>query len=371
MANYKLEQFSSTVDEYSNLVNNIFDEFFQIWNSQTGRKSVSKYRLLRGPNGEFATFTPDLKDSDEVKVFGYFQENDYYGKIFLSETLLSESVSYETLRDIAGHEFAHFIDYCVNSNLGHGASFREICEVLGVENDEANLKTSLNEASKTSNVLEKIKKLLALSESSNINEAQSALLKAQKLMREYGISGEEDSSKKIYRIILTKYNNFTTEISSIIQIVKKISNCWVALFHEGGTSIAYAHGTKTECELASYLFDYLQRELAYHFNVAKKEHKLSYGAKKSFYIGVETEMMSKLRKQEAESQNNALVCYDAKNEEASKELIYKSQKFTKKSRSNEISNTGAYLSGRETGRNLRIQNGITGSNSGNSGFYLS
>jgi hypothetical protein len=175
-------------------------------------------------------------------------------------------------------------------------------------------------------------------------------------------------------VILTPYNSYTTEISTITSIVKKISNCWILLskgrIDDKRTNIIYAHGTKTECELASYLFGYLKRELEYHYLQAKREQNLSYGAKRSFYLGVEHEMIKKLKTQEAETGNKALVQYDKENEEASKELIYKSTKFSTRSVSAAISNAEAYLSGRETGRNLKIHNGITNSGSKNSGFYL-
>lgn len=375
MANYKLEQYSSVSEEFSNLAENIFSDLSSVWNSSSEKK-VSLYRLTSGPNGEKAFFSPNLKSSDGAKCLGYFESNGYYGRILLSEELLSEAVSYETFREVVSHEFAHFVDYTIFNHVGHDGTFKTVCEILGIENNGVALKNSLTEVAKTSSVLEKIKKLLALSESSNINESQAALLKAQTLMREYGISERESSTEKIYRVILTPYNSYTTEISTITHIVKEISNCWLLLsqgkIDDKQTNIIYAHGTKTECELASYLFDYLKRELKYHYLQAKREQNLSYGAKKSFYLGVEHEIIKKLKTQEAETGNKSLVQYDKENEEASKELIYKSAKFSFSTKlvSAAIRNAEAYLSGRETGRNLKLHNGITNSESKNSGLYL-
>ena len=47
---------------------------------------------------------------------------------------------------------------------------------------------------------EKIRKLLALSESPNIHEAKSALLKARQLMAEHGITAPTDDSQKVAQI---------------------------------------------------------------------------------------------------------------------------------------------------------------------------
>ena len=47
---------------------------------------------------------------------------------------------------------------------------------------------------------EKIRKLLALSESPNIHEARSALLKARQLMAEHGIAEPPDDSQEVAHI---------------------------------------------------------------------------------------------------------------------------------------------------------------------------
>ena len=50
------------------------------------------------------------------------------------------------------------------------------------------------------NIILKIKKLLALSKSSNQNEAQNAMLKAQKLLIKYKLSLQEIESYSIEKI---------------------------------------------------------------------------------------------------------------------------------------------------------------------------
>lgn len=47
---------------------------------------------------------------------------------------------------------------------------------------------------------EKIRKLLALSESPNIHEAQSAMLKARQLMAEHGIGAPLEDSQQVSNV---------------------------------------------------------------------------------------------------------------------------------------------------------------------------
>ncbi len=363
---FQLEQYSDSVTQATILINNLFDEFVKIWNTNEDKK-ISLYRLFTGENYSKVTFSPNLMTEDGTKSLGYLEDFGYMKRIFLSEELLSEAVSYETLKEVAGHEFAHYIDSCIYGNLGHGATFKSICKVLGIENDQAAIKHSLTQAAKTSSVLEKVKKLLALSESSNMNEAQSALLKAKELMREYGITERENSTEKIYRVVLTEYKAYTAEVSTLTTLAQKISNCWILLSYQTrgteNTKVVYAHGTKTECEIASYIYDYLQKELKTQFATAKKNSEsMSYGGKTSFYLGVEFEMRKKFEQQAIKATGTDIVSYDELNGNLSKELIYPTMKTRRKLVSNRISSAEAYLSGREVGKNLKIRNGLNRSN---------
>lgn len=364
MSKPKIEQYSEASSEFANLAEDIIKNLKDIWESETGKWIPIVY-LRRGPNREFVTFSPKLRNSDNEEVLGYCEYLGGAYQIILSEDLLSESVSYETFKEVVSHEFAHFIDGIVYQHFGHDKTFKEICKVLGIENDQAFMKHSLSEVSKTSNVLEKVKKLLALSESPNMNEAQAALLKAKQLMREYGISDRQNSQEKIYRVALTDYKNYTTEISVILQIIRRMSNCWLLL----SDNKAYAHGTYSECEIASYLFDYLKIELNKLYQTAKREGRLSYGAKKSFYLGAEREILKRFDIQDAEKGSKDIVNYEFENEDSAKKFIYPSLNLSKKKLSGQVSDYQAYYYGTRAGQNLRIRNGVTSSSS-NETLYL-
>ena len=360
--NKTIEQYSNLVSYSCSLSNQIIKDLLQIWNSNDENEQVSLFRLVKNDNGDMVTFSPNLNSPDGGKVLGYMQSLGYSKRIFLTEDLLSETVSFETLKEVVGHEFAHFIDSVVFGNLSHGATFKQICSIIGIDNDQASIKHSLNQVAENSNILEKIKKLLSLSESDNMNEAESALLKAKSLMREYGIAERKTDNEKIYRVALNEYNAFTAEINTLILIVRNVSNCWVLLSNNydcgSRKKVVYAHGTKTECEIASYLYDYLQKELSNLYLKAKRENGLGRAAKKSWYIGVGNAMNNRFNKQQRETSSTELVSYNDMNKDLSHKLIYSETKISTKATSNYVANVNAYFSGKETGKDLKIRNGL-------------
>ena len=360
MAKRKIECFSEGTIRLIRMLNEEASKFIETYNETKSWENRLPYRRFN------ISFSP-LKGT---KLGHCLFEEERSVEIALSEKLLNPDVSFEMLKQILGHEVAHMIDHLENNGSAHDKEFRRICEVIGVQESGASISKSLTEIEKTSSVMTKIKKLLALSESSNMNESQSALLKARQLMREYNVSERENSHEKIYRVALTKYKSYTADIRVISEIVKKITNVWVLLSQGYSTNTLYAHGTKTECEIADYMFDYLKRELEYLYKKEKKENNLSYGAKKSFYLGVLDEMRNHFSSQETHN-DWGLIAYEEENGNLAKSMIYASTRLGKKTSYGGIRNRQAYGSGQKAGKNLRIYNGVTSGSSNNSGRLLS
>lgn len=292
--------------------------------------------------------------------------------IGISETLLSSSVSASVLMDIAGHELAHAITSLEYPQASpHGPEFKEVCRILGIESNSptANIQ---KEFGAVSNTLNKIKKLLALSESPNMNEAQSALMKAKSLMRDYGISERvtDSSDEKIFRTILTSYNSLTVDKNTLIQVVSQIVDVWMIHSYANDSKVVYAHGTKSECEIAGYLWDYLEREFARLYKEARMRGEFSGHAKSSFYYGILKELESRFAQQKAESGEWALTSYSKENRHLAVKYIYPSTTFSKKTTYTRNGNKDAYSSGKKAGQGVRIHSGI-GSSSSSSTKYLS
>lgn len=366
-----IQKISNSSKELAHVITNDYLKLVNKWNSKNKNSIISLFPRLIRRDSSFVSFGNILESTE--KTLGTMVDHGFYKEIILSDRLLNEDVSFETLQDVANHELAHFIDSVVYGNNGHGKTFKNICKVLEIESDSAHLKYEINRAAKSESMLEKIKKLLALSESSNMNEAQSALLKAKTLMREYGVERNLDSSEDaIYRVELVSYKQYTQEIKTIANIASEISNTWVLLSYNSKEKVIYAHGTKTECEIASYLFDYLRRELKQLLSKAKKESgESSKSFSTSFYFGVLQGFFDRLEQQRRETDGTSLVEYKNENANKAKRIIYSNQSFGVHSSRSSVNSYSGLYSGKKAGANLKIRNGISNSSNSSGTLYIS
>lgn len=334
--------------------------------------SYSRAVLHRNSDGTLVMFSPELSSPvDGSPVLGYMQVCENEQRIFLSEELTEESVSYEVLKDVVLHEYAHFLDYAFNGRTGHGTSFKEMCKKVGTTNDGVYLNTNTVERSHT--VFNKIKKLLALSESANKNEAEAALSKAKALMAKYGIENSQNESTSIYRVCLDEFNVFSTEIQTLVSITADISNCW--MLHSNNAYYAskkfsvFAHGSETECKIASYIYDYLKKELKEQYKALKKDSYFGRASKKSFYIGAALSLKERFSKETDEETTKALVAVREDTSLKAKSILYSSEILGVKKMDRTVTNFQSFTSGRKAGRNIQIRQGIDESNQ-NEQLYL-
>jgi len=329
------------------------------------KKNINDFCLI------YAKKDPTFKEPPHIKIIIFTKEEIRLGFcqrecfgwyiIGISEVLLEDSVSEETFRDIIGHEVAHMINMCLFNNIGHNKQFQEVCKDLGVTNDKKVLIKDLYSKPTSSSIMEKIKKLLALSESSNIHESNSALLKARMLMAKNNISIISDS-EKIYRCGLIDFVNFTTELNVLSVIINKITGCWVLRKScpDGGKRL-YIHGSKTEVEIGEYLFHYLKRKLANEYVKVRNNLNHISGAKKSFYIGVLEEILLRFEKQERKEEWGLIKITDQKNKQFAEKLIYLKANFTLGRANLSYSNQAAREHGKEVGKNIRLNQGLNSS----------
>jgi len=116
--------------------------------------------------------------------------------------------------------------------------------------------------------VEKIKKLLALSKSSNAHEAALALQRAQELMQKHNVTMTHVrlSDVKEVKAFVGKVKNPATHTKFLAQMVARAFGCELILipeyvgFYGWATSVQFI-GIDTAAELASYAFDVLRRQL--------------------------------------------------------------------------------------------------------------
>lgn len=120
------------------------------------------------------------------------------GTISLAQSLVSNQ-SWDVVINVLKHEMAHQLTDEMAGAGGHGTDFRRNCDLLGVPapfRQASGTITGLESADSgqrstdRDRILKKIRKILALTESSNMHESLLAMQKARQLLDRHNLKGE-------------------------------------------------------------------------------------------------------------------------------------------------------------------------------------
>jgi predicted SprT family Zn-dependent metalloprotease len=300
----------------------------------------------------------------EGKEWGHFVPS--YLQIGLNKKLIYLAKD-SVVRDILKHELAHYLTLLIHGPVpAHGKEFQEICRQFGFpkEISEATMNLELSNESKegdlqSEKILERIKKLLQLAQSSNAHEAELATMKANQLLLRHNLDHlKEAKGESIYLervLIKPKKDAKMVAIYEILKhfIVRPVFSYGVK------TCCLEVSGTLTNVKLAIYISEFLDRELDFLWEEARKEYGLNgLRAKNSFFIGVSLGFEAKMKKSKAEfSQEDqaALVVVEKKLDHDLK-TIYR--RLGSSSASQRITDGDARQAGLIKGSDLTIRKGV-------------
>ena len=152
-------------------------------------------------------------------------------------------------------------------------------------------------------VLEKIKKLLSLSDKSknaSESEAEAALLKAHELMAKYDIAMDEVSEEKVtyaHEVCLSKWNmGFRKPLAVIIA---QNFRCETYLMGNGGSIVFFGHATDARIakEVFEYAYQFAMREGNRIYNKNYQMGKPTRGVFNSYIRGFLMGLKTKLEEQ--------------------------------------------------------------------------
>jgi hypothetical protein len=297
----------------------------------------------------------------EIKELGLYQVGSPY--IILSNRLLESDISMEFVNSILLHETAHYI--CTN-HFGvsdHGQLFKDVAQEIGAPIEFTKTSVSLEIGHDTSSQLSKIKKLLALSESNNKNESREALSKARKLMIDMNIQSFIDR-EFIYSSVLYEAKRFSARQKVLFMLTRDISGVFVintcsSIDNQREQRI---FGTKSQVEIALYIYDYLSYTLNKEY-LEFKATDAAYGRTlESFYYGVYEEMYKKFadnHSKEADKQEKSIIIISDDNKKKAQSYFFnKNSKFIKGHGSRININPAAYNHGKKVGVRTNIRDGI-------------
>lgn len=228
----------------------------------------------------------------EGKELAHF--NAPYFQIALNRVLITSATD-ATVRDILKHELAHYLTYIFYGEVPHhGKEFHEICERFNISKETARATMNLKDTNesqegniKGQKVLEKVKKLLQLAQSSNTHEAELATQKANELLLRYNLEyldSTEQEAIYVEKVLVQKRKD--AKLAAIYDILKHFIVKPVLSYGKNQCALEVS-GPKVNVELAQYVAHFLDQELDHLWLKAKKENGLEgVMAKNSFFIGV-------------------------------------------------------------------------------------
>lgn len=253
--------------------------------------------------------------------------------------------SAKNFRDILRHELAHMISYLRFGDLSHGKIFRTICKEYGFSSEIEKATGPLLQDAQESRMATKIKKLLALAESTNVHEAENAALKAQEMLLKHDI--EEESDMVMRRIF--SFKRASTKHKAISQILRTYGV--QPIFCKKTLEI---FGQRLHVEIAEYVAHFLSNELD---RLYENQNNLSgLAAKNSFFRGIAEGYCEKAKKAEAEHER-ALVKIDF----ALQKAIPLAYPNLRTSYTRVVNHSAGNLAGKKTGRGLKIRKGVSNS----------
>lgn len=302
----------------------------------------------------------------EGKEWGHF--NAPYFQIGLNRKLIYLAKD-SVVRDIIKHELAHYLTSILykDCEAAHGKEFHEVCARFGFPSEVAKATMDLDQSNenkegdlRSERVLEKVKKLLQLAQSSNAHEAELATLKANELLLRHNLDYvQEEKEESIYLDRILVQSRKDAKLMAIYEILKHFIVKPVISMGKN-TCCLEVSGTLTNVKLAGYVANFLSQELEHLWLEARKEHGLTgLREKNSFFIGVAQgfeEKMKRSKEAMKPEDKKALVLVEKKLA-VNTQIIYRRLSH---SRSDSRVDHRANQFGKEKGKNLTIRNAVEG-----------
>ncbi|HHT9138609.1 MAG TPA: SprT-like domain-containing protein [Candidatus Wunengus sp. YC60] len=228
--------------------------------------------------------------------------------------ILINTYAWEYVQEVLYHEMAHqYVEEVlgIREELPHGEAFKRVCREKGIDPAATGdihiwiekRKNRFTVSSENHQILDKVHKLLALAQSPNEHEAQTAMAKAHELLLRHNLSlldtqtkwnyihkqvgeiGRRDPTKSIISAILCKY--FFVE------------SIWVFGYDQHRNRrgrVLEIYGTPENIEMAEYVYHYLQNVPEFLWAEYKEKNKIKenrhrrtfiYGLLEGFYHKLE------------------------------------------------------------------------------------
>ena len=315
---------------------------------------------------------PTFEISDMATSWAHWNRECH--KMTFSQNLIS-NYSWHDVVKVLKHEMAHQYADCVfhayKRDTSHGLLFKDACKVFRIE---ANASTDLvlsddnPQATKQDRIVSKVHKLLSLASSNNQNEANSAMVAAQKLIESYNLDIIKQDKQRHFgtrRIgsIMPRRPRYMYSVAGLLTMFYHVNAIWensYSIVSEKKGNVLTIIGTDSNLEIAEYVHDFVHEYIDSHWLKAKRKMGVTSFKKNDFAIGVINGFVEKIQQQHADAntatnKHELTVVLDPKLDAYYQFLYPRTSKIKRKSRS---VHKELYQHGLDKGKDMIIHKGI-------------
>ncbi len=300
---------------------------------------------------------------NDANQIGYFDPTFY--ELGFHECLMR--VSREQLHNVIRHELAHYITF-INHGMvlpPHSEEFKDLCTRMGwgeeVQRAAITLERKGTDAQvEESSVLRKVKKLLALATSSNIHEAEQAMIKSQQLLLNHHMEATSIDEGDGEKVVLKRIMKQKRKDAKTCAIGNILMTFFVSVVYNRVGDFTYLEilGDSVNVSIAEYVAIVLDHQLDILWDQAQKSaHVRGRVAKNSFFFGVARGYCDKVRalkQASATDMTHALMIIEKKLDDA-RAMAYPRLRSSK---SSSLYCEEASLLGHKAGKQLNVNPAI-------------
>jgi hypothetical protein len=224
--------------------------------------------------------------------------------------------SWMVVRDVLRHEMAHQMAAEAMGWFGepHGEPFREACRLLNADPRASHEYVSAQEAmfheeeGDEDRMLSRVRKLLALGQSSHRHEAEAAMAKAHELIARHSLEMQTGHRPQSYCSLslgepMARRSTWEYALGELLRRFYLVETLWIpAWVMANGRMgrILEISGTRENVLMASHVHDFLLRAIAEQWRIEGAAHGYSLKRRHDFALGVLTGFRERLEAKDAE-----------------------------------------------------------------------
>ncbi|MCP3954417.1 MAG: DUF2786 domain-containing protein [Desulfobacterales bacterium] len=228
---------------------------------------------------------------------------------------------WDSVREVLHHEMAHQLADRMQTGRReppHGPTFQKACRALRANPQASGSYLPLKDRytgkriSDNDRILLRIRKLMALSESSHKHEAEAAMIKAYELMALYNIDLiERDRSRKFVSIFVgqpaLRHTRDAYSLSSLLVDFYFIQGIWVSAWvpeREKMGRVLEISGTLENIVSAEYVYNFVRNHINTQWSRYNYKKRLTLHRKTDFATGIIEGFRSRIENRQATERGN-------------------------------------------------------------------